>query len=52
MKNLRLCFCDFRDFVYNFLLSTFGVVVDVDFFLGLSSLNTTTNNINNFFGII
>jgi hypothetical protein len=49
MKNLRFCFCDFHDFVYIFLLYTFDVVVDVDFLLGLSSLNTTTNNITNFF---
>ncbi len=49
MKNLRFCFCDFHDFVYYFLLYTFDVVVDVNFLLGLSSLNTTTNNIANFF---
>jgi len=48
MKNLRFCFCDSHDFVYNFLLYTFNVVVDVDFLLGLSSLNTTMNNITIF----
>lgn len=48
-EKFKVLFLWFSWICLYFLLYTFDVVVDVDFLLSLSSLNTTTNNITNFF---
>jgi hypothetical protein len=48
-EKFKVLFLWFSWFSLYFLLYTFDVIVDVDFLLSLSSLNTTTNNITNFF---